>query len=64
MTTVTDFFAAGLEQVRRSWSWFLVVGILLVILGVVCVVKAQTATTFSIPALGWVCLPSVEWRGS
>ena len=62
MTTVTDFFAAGLEQVRRSWSWFLVVGILLVILGVVCVVKAQTATTFSILALGWVlAISGVAW---
>jgi uncharacterized membrane protein HdeD (DUF308 family) len=62
MTTVTDFFAAGLDQVKRSWSWFLVVGILLIILGVVCVVKAQTATTFSILALGWVlAISGVAW---
>ena len=62
MTTGTDFFAAGLEQVRRSWVWFLVFGILLTILGVVCVGKAQTATTFSILALGWVLLISgVMW---
>jgi uncharacterized membrane protein HdeD (DUF308 family) len=54
MTTISDIFAAGLEQVRRSWGWFLVGGILLAVLGVVCVVKAQTATTFSILALGWV----------
>jgi uncharacterized membrane protein HdeD (DUF308 family) len=54
MTTISDIFAAGLEQVRRSWGWFLVGGILLSVLGVVCVVKAQTATTFSILALGWV----------
>ena len=62
MTTVTDFFAAGLDQVRRSWIWFLVVGILLIILGVVCVGKAQTATTFSILALGWVlAISGVAW---
>ena len=54
MSSVTDVFAAGLDQVRKSWGWFLVSGILLVILGVVCVGKAQTATTFSILALGWV----------
>lgn len=54
MTTVTDFFAAGLEQVRKSWGWFLVSGIVLMILGGVCIGKAQTATTFSILALGWI----------
>ncbi len=54
MTTMSDIFGAGLEQVRRSWGWFLAFGILLTILGVVCVAKAQTATTFSILALGWV----------
>jgi len=54
MTTVTDLFTAGLDQVRKSWGWFLVLGILLIILGTICVVKAQTATTFSILVLGWV----------
>ena len=49
-----DSFAAGLDQVRKSWGWFLACGILLTILGVVCIGKAQTATTFSIRALGWV----------
>ncbi|MGA2237320.1 MAG: HdeD family acid-resistance protein [Terriglobales bacterium] len=62
MSSVTDVFAAGLEQVRRSWGWFLVFGILLMILGVVCVGKAQTATTFSILALGWVlAISGVVW---
>ena len=54
MTTVTDIFAAGLDQVRRSWGWFLVFGILLTVLGVLCVGKAQTATIFSILVLGWI----------
>ena len=54
MTAATDFFAAGLDQVRKSWTWFLSFGLLLLILGIVCVAKAQTATTFSIFALGWV----------
>jgi uncharacterized membrane protein HdeD (DUF308 family) len=54
MSTFNDLIAAGLEQIRRSWGWFLVLGILLAILGVACITKAQTATTFSILALGWV----------
>ena len=62
MTTISSVFAAGIEQVRKSWGWFLVCGILLMILGVVCVTKAQTATTFSILALGWVlAISAVVW---
>jgi len=62
MTTLSDVFAAGLEQVRKSWGWFLVFGILLTVLGLLCIVKAQTATTFSILALGWVlAISGVVW---
>jgi len=62
MTYFSDIFATGLQQVRRSWGWFLVFGILLMMLGVVCVGKAQTATTFSILALGWVlAISGVVW---
>jgi uncharacterized membrane protein HdeD (DUF308 family) len=58
MSTISDVFAAGLEQVRRSWGWFLIFGILLAILGLASIVKAETATTFSILALGWVLIVS------
>jgi uncharacterized membrane protein HdeD (DUF308 family) len=62
MSIATDFFAAGLDQVRKSWSWFLVLGISLTILGVLCVGKAQTATTFSILVLGWIlAISGVMW---
>ena len=62
MTYVSDFFAAGIEQVRRSWGWLFVFGIVLMILGVLCVGKAQTATIFSILALGWVlAISGVLW---
>jgi uncharacterized membrane protein HdeD (DUF308 family) len=62
MSNVADFVTAGLEQVRKSWGWFLVFGVLLMILGVVCIGKAQTATTFSILALGWVlAISGVVW---
>ena len=62
MSSFSDVVASGLETVRRSWGWFLVFGILLTVLGIVCIGKAQTATTFSILALGWVLLISgVLW---
>ena len=62
MTYFSDVFDTGLEQVRRSWGWFLVFGILLMMLGVMCVGKAQTATTFSIQVLGWIlAISGVFW---
>jgi len=62
MSSLSDVFFAGLVQVRKSWSRFLALGILLMVLGGMCVVKAQTATTFSILALGWVLVISgVVW---
>jgi uncharacterized membrane protein HdeD (DUF308 family) len=62
MSTVSDFLVAGYEQVRKSWGWFLLFGILLMTLGGVCIGKAQTATTFSILALGWVlAISGVVW---
>ena len=48
MSNISSVFEAGLEELRKSWGWFLVFGILLMILGAACVGKAQTATTFSI----------------
>ena len=62
MNTLASLFEAGIEEVRKSWGWFLVGGILLMVLGAVCIVKSQTATTFSILALGWVLVISgVVW---
>jgi uncharacterized membrane protein HdeD (DUF308 family) len=62
MTKISDVFMAGIAEVRKSWSWFLVLGILLVILGAACIGKAQTATTFSILALGWIlAISGVFW---
>jgi uncharacterized membrane protein HdeD (DUF308 family) len=62
MSSLSDFLVGGLEQVRKSWGWFLVLGILLTVLGAMCIVKAQTATTFSILALGWVlAISGVFW---
>jgi len=62
VTKISNVFATGIEEIRKSWGWFLLFGILLTILGMVCVIKSQTATTFSILALGWVlAMSSVVW---
>jgi uncharacterized membrane protein HdeD (DUF308 family) len=62
MNTLSSLFAAGLEEVRKSWGWFLAFGILLMALGAACIAKSQTATTFSIMALGWVlAISGVVW---
>ena len=62
MANISSVFVAGIEEVRKSWGWFLVFGILLMILGAACVGKAQTATTFSILALGWVlAISALVW---
>jgi uncharacterized membrane protein HdeD (DUF308 family) len=62
MSALSDVFLAGLEHVRKSWGRFLLLGILLMILGFMCIVKAQTATAFSILALGWILMVSgVLW---
>lgn len=62
MTTFADVFSAGMEEVRKSWGWLLALGILLIVLGVVCVGTAATATTVSILVFGWILLFSgVAW---
>jgi uncharacterized membrane protein HdeD (DUF308 family) len=62
MHNLTDLFAPGLERIRKSSNWFLALGFLLILLGVLCVGEAQFATTFSILALGWVlAISAVAW---
>jgi len=62
MSKISDVFATGIAEIRKSWGWFVALGILLTALGVLCIVKAQTATAFSILALGWVLIVSaVFW---
>ena len=62
MAYISSVFTAGIEEVRKSWGWFFVCGIVLMVLGAMCIVKDQTATTFSILALGWVLAISAVVR--
>src|SRR5579863_9124152 len=50
--------AAGLEQLHRSWGWFLGLGVLLLILGIVCVLGEVATTLISVIVLGWLLLLS------
>jgi uncharacterized membrane protein HdeD (DUF308 family) len=50
--------AAGIEEMRSSWGWFLTLGILLVVLGAVCVIGNVSATFASVLVFGWVLLIS------
>jgi uncharacterized membrane protein HdeD (DUF308 family) len=62
MTTISDVFSAGLEEVKKSWGWFLALGILLMLLGAVCIGTARIATTVAVLIFGWVLLFSaVMW---
>lgn len=48
--------AAGIEEIRSSWGWFLTLGILFVLLGAVCVIGDVTATFATVLVVGWMLL--------
>jgi len=56
--TIDNPLIAGLDEVRRSWGWFLAIGILLVIAGVACVIYDVTATFTTVLVFGWLLLIS------
>lgn len=62
MAYISSLFQAGIEEVRKSWVWFFISGIVLIAVGAMCIVKDQTATQFSILALGWIlAISAVVW---
>jgi uncharacterized membrane protein HdeD (DUF308 family) len=62
MNSISSLFAAGIDEIRKSWIWFLAFGTVLMVLGAACIAKSQTATTFSILALGWIlAISGVVW---
>lgn len=48
----------GIEEIRPSWGWFLVLGILSVILGLGCIAFNISATFATVLVFGWVLLLS------
>jgi len=53
-----DPVIAGIEKIHKSWGWFLVLGIALAALGVLCVAFDVTATFASVVVFGWLLLIS------
>src|SRR5580704_2831933 len=47
---------AGMEEIRNSWGWFLALGILLMVIGAVCIVGDVTATFATVLIFGWLLL--------
>jgi uncharacterized membrane protein HdeD (DUF308 family) len=48
----------GMEEVRTSWGWFLALGILLMLLGAVCIIGDVAATFTTVLFFGWLLLIS------
>jgi uncharacterized membrane protein HdeD (DUF308 family) len=46
--------AAGLEQLHRSWGWFVALGVALVILGAICILGEVETTLITVIVLGWL----------
>jgi uncharacterized membrane protein HdeD (DUF308 family) len=51
-------FAAGINEIRSSWGWFLFFGIVLVLFGAICVVGNIAATFATVLVLGWLLIAS------
>lgn len=51
-------FLAGMEEIGNSWGWFLGLGILLMLLGAICIIGDVTATFASVLIFGWLLLIS------
>lgn len=59
-TMVTGHFTnrllGGVDRVRSSWGWFLGLGILLIVAGVICIAGDVIATFVTVVAFGWFLL--------
>jgi len=49
---------AGMEEIGNSWGWFLGLGILLMLLGAICMIGDVTATFATVLIFGWLLLIS------
>ena len=48
--------AAGLDEIHGSWGWFVVLGIALMALGVICIIGDVTSTLATELAFGWLLI--------
>src|ERR1700752_4662775 len=54
--TTTNPLIAGINEIRRSWAWFLALGILFMLFGVVRILGDVTATFATVLFFGWLLL--------
>lgn len=57
-TSFRDLERSGLDQLKRSWGWFLALGIALIVLGVVALGSSIVATLASVIVFGWLMIVS------
>jgi len=50
----------GLDVVQRNWGWFLALGIVQIVLGMVALGEAFLMTIFSVVMLGWLLIGGVS----
>jgi uncharacterized membrane protein HdeD (DUF308 family) len=54
--SISNTLIAGIDEIRSSWGWFLALGILFMLSGIVCVVGDVTATFATVLFFGWLLL--------
>ena len=48
--------AAGINEIRSSWGWFLFFGIVLILCGAICIIGSIAATWATVTVFGWLLL--------
>ena len=54
--TAAYSFQPDIQELRHDWGWFLVLGIVLIIIGVLAIGSAAIATFASVVFLGWLLI--------
>jgi len=58
-TSLRSLHLAGVEHLQKKWGWFLAIGILLIVLGMIAIGSAFTMTLASVAAMvmfGWLMI--------
>jgi uncharacterized membrane protein HdeD (DUF308 family) len=57
-TRISESIITGFHELHASWGWFLTLGLLLMVLGIVCVIGDITATFATVFVFGWFLIIS------
>jgi uncharacterized membrane protein HdeD (DUF308 family) len=53
-----DSVLDGVQRIRSSWGWFMGLGVLLIVCGLICIAGDVTATFATVFAFGWLMMLS------